>query len=220
MIHVLILANLRLFAQTTKVVRDFRSRAALCVEKEVFNKFLVTGEAEVGFEHNLSSFEEIHGEVGLKYNALDCLNAEFNYRFLKDRKKYTSEFENANVYSVSVEALHKFNDLKGSYRLQYQNEDEEDVDGLRERNHHLVRNRIKLKYHINQTRISPYFSSEFYVRVAKKYLDAKKIRFVTGASINLKKKQELDLYFRADQELAPDYPCRFYTLGVTYQFNL
>ena len=70
LIHVAILANLRLAAQTTKVVRDFRSRTALCVEKEICKELSVGGEAEIGFEQNLSYFEEVHGEVELKYDAL------------------------------------------------------------------------------------------------------------------------------------------------------
>ena len=97
--------------------------------------------------------------------------------------------------------------------------DEEDIGGVRERNHNLVRNRIKLKYHINRTRISPYLSSELYVKVAKRYIDVQKIRFITGTSFNLKRNREFDLYFRADQELTPNFPYRYYTIGASYQFN-
>ncbi len=209
------------YSQPVKVTQDFRTRTALGVEKELLKNLTMKGETEIGFQKNASQLAKVFGEIALNYEIAKFLESEIAYRYTHNRKGYTDNFKQTHLFSASIEASKRIDQIKGFYRIQFQNDDEDfAVYEKSKKSENILKNRIKLNYKIRGTKLTPYVSSELYHAISEKLWDAQKIKWVAGINYSVRKTQDAKLYFRIDRELTPYIPYMYYTCGVSYNFSL
>ncbi len=209
------------YSQPVKVTQDFRTRTALGVEKELLKNLTMKGETEIGFQKNASQLAKVFGEIALNYEIAKFLETEIAYRYTHNRKGYTDNFKQTHLFSASIEASKRIDQIKGFYRIQFQNDDEDfAVYEKSKKSENILKNRIKLNYKIRGTKLTPYVSSELYHAISEKLWDAQKIKWVAGINYSVRKTQDAKLYFRIDRELTPYIPYMYYTCGVSYNFSL
>lgn len=216
----LILMPTLLFSQNTKVINDLRSRTTLGIVKEFSNKLSAFNEFELGFEEDLSKLGKIHAEAGLVYSPFKFLDLEAKYRFTKNRKNYGNEYKYTNLIGLSAQVKYKIDRLKLYYRLQYQTIDDNAVSyNLKDTNRNIYKNRIKLKYNLRRTKLTPFTFSEIYIVVGINGIDATKIKNVLGFEYRINKRNELKIYYRNDKELTNYIPYMYHTMGFSYTYN-
>ncbi|MDA3930783.1 MAG: DUF2490 domain-containing protein [Prolixibacteraceae bacterium] len=203
-----------------KVINDLRLRSSLAVEKEFFDQLTLMGEIELGLEQDVSKLGKFCGELGLEYAAFKFLDVTVSYRYTKNRKNYSEEYKYTNMFAASIDVKQKLDRFKLYYRMKYQSLDEDqNWQESTSSSKNLLKNRLKLKYNIKGSKISPYVSTELYLVKGVIGIDATKLKSIVGFEYNLKKWGDLKMYYRIDQELTQYIPYRFHTLGVSYCYK-
>ncbi|MCF8363205.1 MAG: DUF2490 domain-containing protein [Prolixibacteraceae bacterium] len=210
----------QLMAQNSKVVSDFRSRTSLKVEKGLTKNLNTFVEFELGLEQNITEIGKIHGEAGLEYRIFNDLEVEAKYRITKNRKNYSTNYKLTHTYALSAEYSKRFDLLKGYIRLQFKSIDDEAMsatsfDELR----NIVKPRLKFKYDIWGTRLSPYLMSELYLLANNITFTLYKIKNIAGVEYTFFNDNELKFYYRNDRELNAYLPYMYHTLGMTYSIK-
>jgi len=210
-----------LSAQNVKVVNDLRSRTALGIEYELFDDVELGAEIELGMEEDLAKLGKLHGELVVGYSPWKFIEFQGKYRYTKNRKNYSDEYKYTHSFALASELDKAIDRFKFYYRLQYQNVDEEAiwVDDL-DRNEHLFRNRIKVKYNIKGVKFDPFVATELYVPLSGEGLSLTKLKTIVGVEYKVKKVGELKAYYRNDRELTNFIPYSFHTLGVVFVVKL
>lgn len=217
---IFIILPLSSFSQDVKVVRDLRLRNTLSIEKKITKKLLIFGEAEIGLEKDIGQMGKLHGEIGIGYSPLKFLSFESKYRYTKNRKNFSEEFKFTHLLAFSAEGKYKFNRLRTYYRLQYQNIDEEQItDKTDKPNRNLLKNRIKLKYNIKGSKLTPYFAPELYVSVGQMGIVVTKLKTIAGVEYEFNKNQKVKFYYRNDKEMTTYLPYMYHTLGLSYNLT-
>lgn len=210
-----------LFSQNVKVINDLRSRTTLGIVKEVANKVQLIGEIELGYEENISKIGKAHAEAGIAYSLFKFLDLEVGYRFSKNRKNYSDEYKYTHIIALSAEGKYKINRLKFYNRIQYQTIDDDAITyNPNDQNRNIYKNRIKLKYNLRKTKLSPFVYSEIYMLAGINGIDASKLKTVMGIEYPFKNHTELKIYYRNDKELTNYIPYMYHTLGFSFSFTL
>lgn len=206
-------------AQNVKVVNDLRLRTSIAFEKELRNKLILYSNFELGYEKNITIFEKYHTEIGANYEICKLLDLAVKYRFSKKRKNYSDTFKYTQTYALAIQFNKKIDRFKLSYRLQYQNIDDE-INWLSSHEaDNILRNRVKIKYNIRGMKIDPFISTEIYNPFNINEIYASKIKTLIGAEIDLNKWGELKPYYRLDNEISIIEPYMYYTIGCDYIFK-
>lgn len=207
------------YAQNVKVVNDLRSRSSISVSKGLFNDFEIFSELELGLEENLSRMGKLKGEIGLKYSPFKFLELDAKYRYTKNRKNYSDEYKYTNLFAFSGEAKYKIEKLSIYYRLQYQSIDDESIwDGI-DQVGDVFKNRLRFKYNVRGTKITPFIFSEIYVQSETNGFNATKLKTVGGFDYPVSKKSSVKLYYRNDKELTDFMPYSYQTIGFAYNLK-
>lgn len=214
-----LMASSLAFSQDVKVIKDLRSRSSLSIAKEVFDDFEIFSELELGLEEDLSKLGKLHGEIGLNYSPIKFLKLEAKYRYTKNRKNYSDEYKYTNLIAVAAEAKYKIDDLRLYYRLQYQNRDDESLWNGTDTEGNIYKNRVKFKYNIRRTKLTPYLYSEIYVQKGINGIDATKLKTVGGLEYPASKYGTIKLFYRNDRELTDFIPFTYHTIGFSYNFK-
>lgn len=213
----LFLLPLNLVAQSSKVVSDFRTRTTIKVEKEFIKNLSGFTEFELSLEQDISRIGKIHAEAGIEFNPIKSLDIEAAYRFSKNRKSYSNNYKYTHTYAISAQYRKRFDLLKCYMRLQFKNIDDEAMEATSiEELRSIVKPRLKVKYDIWGTRISPYALSELYFSMKKFSFSPTKIKNIIGAEYSFYKKNEIAIYYRNDHEIKNYLPYTYHTMGISY----
>lgn len=221
LILIFIFAFTELNAQYVKVVGDLRSRTSVGVQKTLFDKLDLFADTELGLEQNLSKFGKFKGEAGLTYSPFKFLDVEAAYRFSKNRKNYGNNYKYTHTFLASMQLKQKIERFKLSYRLQYQNIDDDATTytaPVEYRN--IYKNRFKVEYNISKSKITPYISSELYLPTNRKGLYVGKLKSMVGIEYKIPwTKHSLKAYYRYDREITSYIPYTYHTLGLSFLFK-
>lgn len=214
----LILPNL-IFAQHSKVVEDFRFRSTMKIEKDFLDKLTAFGEFEIGLEQDVSRLGKIHTEFGVEYEPIKYFSTALKYRFAQNRKNYSQENKFVDLVALSVEGKYKIDRIKTAFRIQYQTSDDEEFWNLNS-NQNIIRTRLKGKYNIRKSNITPFAITEFYSSFGNNGMKAIKLKSTFGMEYRLNKEVEFEFYYRIDQELTQFLPYLYHTGGISVNILL
>lgn len=209
------------FAQEVKVVKDLRQRSSFAIEKKLNSKIKLFSEIEAGFEKNISKFGKLSGELGANYSTKKNIELEAKYRYTMNRKSFSSNFKSGHMFALSAEKKFKIKKYRLTYRLQYQNIDDEFLgvmSGVVKEQ--VLKNRIKLKYNIKRLNISPFVSPELYMGINLLGVNLRKIKTIVGFEYRYSKQHQFKLYYRNDKELSQILPFDYHTIGFSYALGL
>lgn len=208
-------------AQYVKVVGDLRSRTSVAVQKTLFEKLDLYTEAELGLEQNISKIGKLKAEAGLTYSPFKFLDVEAAYRFSKNRKNYGNNYKFTHTVMASLQVKQNIERFKLSYRLQYQNIDDDATTYTAPNEYrNIYKNRLKLEYNIRKSKITPFISSELYLPTNRTGLYASKLKSIAGIEYKIPwTKHSLKAYYRNDREITNYMPFTYHTLGLSFLFK-
>jgi hypothetical protein len=168
------------------------------VEKKLGKSFSVEVNGQVRITDNFSVTRVYLGELGLGYSLTKRWKIGAFYRYA-GRRKYDKE-----ALSYYYRPYHRFyaeiaydqkiwRGLKGDYRLRYQNQFKDDVEGL-VADKSYIRNKLELSYDF-KTRFTPFVSADIFYRIGT---GIDQVRSKVGVDISLTKRQSLTIAGFAD----------------------
>lgn len=172
--------------------------AGVGVEKKFGKSFSVEANGQVRFTDNFTITRAYLGEVGLGYRLSKHWKLGAFYRYT-GRRKYDKEegkyyYRPYHRFYGELSFDHKiWGGLKGDYRLRYQNQFKDDVEGLVADNSY-VRTKFELSYDFKK-RVTPFVSADIFYLIAQSP-DASgidQIRTKVGVDISLTKRQSLSV---------------------------
>ncbi len=209
-----------LYAQESKVVRDFRLRTIVEVEKELLDVLEVFGSTAIEFQENTSTIGKYYGEIGFAYKPWKFISSSLDYRRTKSRSYFKDNFKRTNRVGLHLEGKYKLDRFKFYLRLRYQTIDDDFVFyESEEPNKNLIRGRLKIKYNLTKTKLTPFVSSELYLLANENYAPVK-YKLTAGAKYEIKNIGELATYYRLEKEIDSLLPYTFNTLGISIKFIL
>ncbi|MCF0205806.1 MAG: DUF2490 domain-containing protein [Bacteroidales bacterium] len=164
------------------------------------------------------------------YNQMR-LSAGIDYSFLKKRLKLAASFDYSlknkesflqNRYRLNgmLTYTEKIRSFKLSLRFRYQTtflDDSRCYEKFNPKSY--FRNRLGVEYSMFSKPLKFYATVEYFVRLYKcdsRIID--NIRTVLGVNYRIDKKNSLDFYLRADNEVQVKAPANIFYLGVRYNF--
>lgn len=209
----------QLNAQAVKVVRDFRLRASLEAKKEFCAKFTLRTEIGSEFEKDISRLGKYYFEGNFEYSPWPFLDAGIEYRLTSNRKKFKNEYDIVNRYAIYLGARKKIDRLNLSYQVKYQTIDD-DFYFLEDPNlgNDVLKNRLKIKYNLPKTKLSPYVSTEICLQIENKFQPTV-LKTIIGCDYKIKEIGVLSGYYKIERELGSSVPYIFGTLGFNFCFN-
>ena len=163
------------------------------VEKRLGKSFSVEVNGQVRITDNFSITRAYLGEVGIGYRLTKRWKVGAFYRYA-GRRKYNKE-----TLDYYYRPYHRFygelsydqkiwRGLKGDYRLRYQNQFKDDVDGTVSDKSY-VRNKLELSYDFKK-RVTPFASADIFYRIGT---GIDQVRSKIGVDIALAKRQSLSV---------------------------
>ncbi len=219
---ILALSNIAV-AQPVKVINDFRFRTFIEAGKDINKKFSVFAETELALEQNITRMGRTYIGAGVIYAPVKFLEFETKYRYTKNRKNYSENYKNTHRIAVSGVAKHRVDRFRLSYRLQYQNiDDDASWSGVYETNRNVLKNRLRVKYNVRKSPWAPYASTELYLLNTNKIhgFNPSKLKSIAGIEYVIKGHGKAKFYYRNDKELVNYMPYTYHTFGLGYVFSL
>jgi hypothetical protein len=157
--------------------------------------------------------------LGVDYKINKHFSLGANYRFYQN-KNSDNNFQTQHRLSADAEYKHKVNRFSLAYRLRFQNKDEDFFTGSSNHNLYNIRNKFSLAYNIKKFKLDPYFNVELYRQIEDvNTSELSKLRWTIGLDYSLKKRGNIDLFYRIDNELNQSYNKDTYILGLGYKFS-
>lgn len=212
--------TLNSYSQDVKVVRDFKLRTGINVEKEFDNNLGLFAGGALEYQKDVSTLGKYYIEGGLSYKPWKFLKSEVDFRHSYNRKYFSDDFKPANRIGIHLEGRKRFDRTKLYYRLRYQNIDDDlAFYETEEPGKNVIKNRLKLKYSIPNFKISPFISTEIY-SVLDQSLEFTRLKTIIGGQYSINNWAELNLYYKIERELNVAEPYLLSTLGVNFTFKL
>ncbi len=216
----LLLCSTSIFAQSTKVVNDYRTLSSLKIKQKFSDDLSAYTEIKFGLHKNSTKIWKIQGDLGVSYNPIKCLDMEAEYRYSKNRISYSNSYKLTHTFAFSAQYSKRIDLLKYYVRLKLQNTDDELYTFGDKDLKHIVKTRLKLKYDIWGSKFSPYVLSELYLTNQNMHFSIKKLKSCIGIEYDLKNNTELDVFYRNDQELNNYLNYTYHTLGISHTLNI
>lgn len=216
-----VLISHSLFSQQIRVTQDFGLWSGVNIEKKLTEDFEINLEQQLRFYSNVSEFDDYLIELGGKYkmNKNFKLGSNIRYTYNARRRK-----DSENNYRYNLDLLYK-GDLSKSlsihYRLRYQHEyvnafSEDQPTNI---NSSDLRNRVKIKYDINETHKGCISAELFRIREQFREPYFNRVRFYIGDEIR-SKLGEFSVSFGYEQEINHTYPLSFFFFKTIYTLKL
>ena len=209
----------RIEAQETKVIRDFRLITEVGVEKKLLRSWKVSFETILKLERNASRLDEMDFDLDVEYKPIRYVSLGTGYRFAMN-KNTDGNIVPKHRYMGNINLEYDIKRFELEYRFRYQNIDDdfflyENMNAPK----NILRNRLRIKYDIPRSKLTPYLFSELYGNLDKNKPFAFKIKSGIGARYNLKRFGQLKLYYRIDRELNAPHPFTYFILGAGYSYD-
>jgi len=216
----LILTSL-LFAQQTKVIRDFGVWGVINIEKNIGKDFEIELAQQLRFYSTATQLDDYIVDLGGKYKINKNFRLGANLRYTYNAKRWK---ETENNYRYNFDLRYKgriMENLNLHYRLRYQHEYVNTFSEYLKTNihHSNIRHRAKAEYKINKLHTS-YFSAELF-RLMEPFIEPywNKVRFFIGDEI-ASRIGEFDVSFGYELETNTKYPLSFFFIKTKYTLKL
>jgi hypothetical protein len=207
-------------AQVVKVVSDFRVQTELGIEKKFLKNWNAGFENTYRWIEDASRLDEIDFDFSLGYKAFRFMNLSAGYRFRIDMKKQEG-YNKKHRYNFDVSFRHRFGRFTPTYRIRYQNMDDdyipfEDINQEK----HILRNRLLMNYDIRKSKLTPFIYLEVYGQIEENYPFGMRLKTSFGCKYRFEKAGAVKAAYRIDRELNADNPYTYYNLelGYVYEF--
>jgi hypothetical protein len=175
--------------------------SGISVEKKLNRSFTLNVSGQMRFTENVSVLKTYLGEAGLEYKLNKYFGASAYYRYIGRRKHdkdaddyYYRSFHRFYGNLTFDYKLAKW--LKFDYRFRYQNQFKDDESGLVNSDSYF-RHKFEFSYK-NKSRFSPHISADVFYLLGTGF---DQIRYKTGLSANVTKKQSVDVSIFADKPI-------------------
>ena len=206
-------------AQETKVTRDLEQWTSIGVSKKINKHWKISFDQELRFSKDVSQFDIYLADLGVDYKINKHFTVGANYRFYQN-KNNSDNFQTQHRWNTDFQYKQKINRFSLSYRLRFQNKDEDFFTSNSENNLYNLRNRLSIDYNIKNFKLDPYFQAELYREIENiNNSELSKIRWTLGLEYPLKKFGDIQLFYRIDNELNASYPKDTYIFGLGYKFS-
>lgn len=204
-------------SQDYKVVEDFELWLGAKYQHKITNKKLIASlEGEGRLRKDASELKSLYLEPAIEYKIANWLDLGLAFRYTKHT---TWKGKSEDLYRVHASTNFKYTieRFRVSYRLQYQNSD----DDLFRRDtasyaNNVVRNRVLLRYKIKKSRFVPYLSGELFTTISNSQLHSYNARITLGTNIKTTKKLNTKVFYRMDRELNSDNAYKIYIVGIRF----
>lgn len=200
--------------------QDFQVWTNFSIEKDLKDfKFFI--EEEFRFHQNASAIEYFFTDFGLDYEISKKIDLGVNYR-LKFNHVYIEQYENSHRFNLDIKYNFDFKRFDCYYRLRYQTE----VESFRyiptgEFFKNKLRNKLKIKYDINNSKLEPSFSVETFTDLTNwNYAEFSKIRFTFGLGSEKNKFKGFSTFFRYEQTFSNNINKSDFIVGISYTLDL
>ncbi|MBN4073076.1 DUF2490 domain-containing protein, partial [Crocinitomix catalasitica] len=185
----------------TLVVRDLQLWTGIKLEKTLFKKLTIGLEEEIRLRHNFTMLEQFFTNVTATYKINKHFRFGAHYRFIMQNDNIGfSSFHRIGVFGKASVNLHR---LRLDYKLAYQSKDDTFIGSENgETPRHVLRNKIKLKYKLDKSKVRPYCSFETFTRFIKdEGSETNKLRFGLGTTIPVNERSSFNLGYRLEIKL-------------------
>lgn len=216
----LIFFSLNIYSQDVKVIRDFKLRTGVTVEKEFDNNLGLFVAGALEYQKDVSSLGKYFVEGGLSYLPWKFLKSEIDFRHSYNRKYFSEDFKPSNRIGIHLEGRKRFDRTKLYYRIRYQNIDDDlAFYEAEEPGKNVIKNRFKLRYSIPNSRITPMISTELYSLVGQTF-EFTRLKTIIGGKYSITNWTDVSVYYKIERELNVTEPYLLSTLGVNFTFKL
>jgi len=163
---------------------------------------------------NVTSVRNFFSEVGLGYRMNDMIKISGYYRYI-NRSMANGSFLPTSRFHVDLRLRYKAKPVILSYRTRFQTQRK--TNNREDESEIFSRNRIAIQLDLDK-RFSPYVSTELYYDF--KQGELYKVRYTAGVELDLKKRRELDLFYRLQREFNMNNPTYAYVVGIGYSYRL
>lgn len=183
-----------------------------------FHKWKFELNEEFRFSDETPSLGRYFTEIGAGYDVSDWFSLGAGYRFARDRDK-NNDWRTLHRFIIDAEASKDVKRMEFSYRLRFTNEDDFIAGGNDASA--FLRQKIKVEYHISNSRWDPYFSGEIYYQLPDgKAGEFNKVRYTVGTKFSLNKRNQFGLFIRLQHEINVSKPDRDFITGLAYTYRL
>lgn len=193
----------------------------LRVEKKIAKKLTGVLEQQVRLSQNISFPKNIFTEAGATYRFNKRIRYTVYYRFM-NRGQTDGGSIIGNRFAGDLRLRYKKKPFVFSYRNRIQREYR--MDGSTEasaklayRQINYVRNKLNLAMDLDK-KFTPYASFEIYYHLNNSEFN--KNRYTLGVNFNLKNRNELDLFYRLQDEYNVNNPVRAFIIGIGFSHTL
>ena len=208
-----------IYAQETKVVKDFRVWTGVKVEKKLGKSWEVSLEEEMRFQKDASEIASYFTQAGIDYRINRNFTIDGRYRFIQNQKKDGS-FETRSRYNLDLKYKTSFYFISVHARLRYQKE-VESMDLLNNRIPYekYMRYRAEIRYELMKD-LTPFVSAElFQAHRLHDYPDLEQVRFAGGIVYEPGRFGKIEACYMLDRELAVFLPYSYYTFSLNYSYT-
>lgn len=185
------------------------------IEKKLNKKFSANLNTQFRLTDNVSILRAYLGEVGLSYKITKHWEVSGYYRYIGRRRRNDArtgyEYRPYHRFYADLAYDHKLWKLKFAYRLRYQNQFQDNDNGL-ENDASYLRNKIELSWP-NKTIFTPYASTDIFYQIGNTF---DQMRNKAGVEIALNKHHKLDVSAFTDYRLVGAQENRL-LFGVNYK---
>ena len=183
------------------------------ISKKITKKISLHFEEQVRLNDNISSVKNFFSELGVVYRLNKYLRFSGNYRY-KSIRRADGTFRTANRFHGDIRFRYKAKPIIVFYRARMQVE-----HGIRNkgpRTEYYDRNKLTLKLDLDK-KFSPYLSSEIYLNVNDGTFD--KVRYTIGVDLDLKKRNEISIFYRIQREFNVRNPNYTYVIALVTRIS-
>jgi len=183
------------------------------IKKKITKDLTGALEQQVRLNHNISFPKNIFTEARVAYRFNKTIKYTVSYRFI-NRGQTEGGFVTGNRFTGDLRLRLKQKPLVISYRNRMQREYRLEEEGIRQINYN--RNKIAVSLDLDK-KFTPFLSFEMYYHLNK--AEFNKNRYTLGVNFNLKNRNELDLFYRLQQEYNVNNPVMAYVIGIGFSHS-
>jgi hypothetical protein len=178
---------------------------------------------EQGFRlsENYTQLNTVYSEIGVRYRIGQKWRVGGFYRFSQRRNEDPS-FRTRHRFHIDLAYKQKLGGkldftFRGRYQSQY-------TDFYSDENGRIATNRLRFKTIMKidlDKRYTPYLAVEYFYRLYKN-MERNKFdnsRYVAGATYDLTKRSQIDIYYMLIRQLNRNNPGRYYVIGLDYSYS-
>jgi len=184
------------------------------VHKKITKDLIGTLEQQVRLDHNISFPKNIFTELRMAYRFNKYVKYTISYRFM-NRGQVEGGFVTGNRFTGDLRMRYKKKPFILSYRNRMQREYRMEEEGIRQINYN--RNKMGLALDLDK-KFSPFASFEIYYHLNN--AEFNKNRYTLGVEFDLKKRNELDVFYRIQQDYNVNDRETSYVIGIGFSHSL